>query len=424
MPEASRFRPQVMTSLQDIAQQYVALVLATGQHDPDYVDAYYGPPEWKADAEAHPQTLTDLEARAEQLQQRLASLGRDPGPRGDVREAEMLGWRKAYLRKQIGALRTRLAMLRGTVLPLDEESLALYDAVARERTEDEFRTALDALSRLLSGAGSVLDRYVAFRDRYVVPPECLPQVCEAAIGACRTRTAQALRLPHGEQFTLEFVTGKSWSGYNWYQGHFHSVIQINTDLPVHIDRALDLAAHEGYPGHHVHNVLIEQHLVRERGWVEFTVYPLFSPQSLVAEGIGNCAVDVVFSTSERLAFERDVLFPLAGLDPATAARHATVSALVEKLSHAGTEAARRLLDGRLDDHSAVEWLERYALHSRPRAEQRVRFIRQYRSYVINYTRGRELVEAWLTRKSGEDRATRWAALGDLMSSPRLASSLQ
>ncbi len=413
-----------MTSLQDIAQQYVALVLATGRHDPDYVDAYYGPPEWKAEAEAHPQTLTDLAAQAEHLQQRLASLGRDPGPRGHVRDAEMRGWRKAYLGKQLGALQTRLATLSGTRLPFDEESLALYDAAARERTEEEFRTVLDALSRLLSGAGSVLDRYVAFRDRYVVPPECLPRVCEAAILTCRTRTATALSLPHGEQFTLEFVTGKSWSGYNWYQGQFRSVIQINTDLPVHIDRALDLAAHEGYPGHHVHNVLIEQHLVRERGWVEFTVYPLFSPQSLIAEGIATCAADVVFSTSERLAFERDVLFPLAGLDPSTAARYATVAALAEKLSHAGTEAARRLLDGRLDDEGAIQWLERYALHSRPRAEQRVRFIRQFRTYVINYTRGRELVEAWLTRRSGEDRAKRWANLGDLMSSPRLASSLQ
>ena len=413
-----------MTSLQDIAQQYVALVLATGQHDPDYVDAYYGPPEWKTEAEAHPRTLTDLDGQAEQLEQRLASLGRDPGTRRDVREAEMLGWRKAYLRKQLGALRTRLGMLRGASLPFDEESLALYDAVAGERTEDEFRSVLDVLSRSLAGTGSVLGRYLAFRDRYLVPPECLPQVCEAALRACRTRTSDALRLPHGEQCTLEFVTGKSWSGYNWYTGRAHSVIQINTDLPVHIDQVLDLAAHEGYPGHHVHNALIEQHLIREREWVEFTVYPLFSPQSLVAEGIANSAVTVAFSSSERLLFEREVLFPLAGLDPGTAARSAMTRVLVNRLADAGVEAARRLLDGRLDDEGAVRWLEQYALHSRPRAEQRVRFIRQYRSYVINYTRGRDLVEAWLTRKSGADRARRWANLGDLMSSPRLASSLQ
>ncbi|MEQ1896844.1 MAG: hypothetical protein HOP14_06750 [Acidobacteria bacterium] len=412
-----------MASLQDIAQQYVALVLAVGPHDPDYVDAYYGPPAWKAAFEAQPRTLTELGLEVDQILRRLGSLDHSL-PAGAEREALMSGWRKTFLIKQLGALRTHLAGLQGLRLPFDEESVALYDAAAPARAEGEFQVVVDVLDRALPGAGTVLDRYVAFRSQFIVPPERLSRTFEAAIGACRERTVRALPLPASEAFTLEFVTGKSWSGYNWYQGQFRSLIQVNTDLPVHIDRALDLAAHEGYPGHHVHNVLLEQHLVGERGWMEFTVYPLFSPQSLVAEGIANCAADMAFPAPERLAFERDVLFPLAGLDPSTATRYATVSALVEKLSHAGTEAARRLLDGRLDDEGAVQWLEEYALHSRPRAEQRVRFIRQYRSYVINYTRGRELVEGWLARTSGEDRARRWANLGDLMSSPRLASSLQ
>ena len=30
-----------------LAERYVRLVLAVGQHDADFVDAYYGPPEWK-----------------------------------------------------------------------------------------------------------------------------------------------------------------------------------------------------------------------------------------------------------------------------------------------------------------------------------------------------------------------------------------
>lgn len=413
-----------MTSLQDIAQQYVALVLALGVHDSDYVDAYYGPPEWRTEAEATPRTLTDIDGLAAQLQQRLASLGRQGVPGNDVREAELLGLRRVYLKKHLAALRTRVALLQGRLLPFDDESQALYDAAAPERDEDEFREVLDVLSRSVAGSGPLLERYNAFRNRFVIPPDAVRPVFEAAIRVCRERTRAALSLPAGEEFTLEFVRGKSWSGYNWYQGGFRSVIQVNTDLPIHIDRAVELAAHEGYPGHHVHNVRIEDQLVRQRGWVEFTAYPLYSPQSLVAEGIANCAPGMVFSPSERLAFERDVLFPMAGLDPAMATRYAVVTQAAEKLAHAGTEAARRLLDGHLDDAGATAWLESYALHSRPRAEQRVRFIRQYRSYVINYTRGRELVDAYLTRKSGHDRPRRWAALGELMASPRLAASLQ
>lgn len=413
-----------MTSLQDIAQQYVALVLALGAHDADYVDAYYGPPEWRTEAEASPGTLSGIDGRAAQLQQRLASLGRQGVPGNDVREAELLGLRRAYLQKHLAALRTRVAVLQGMRLPFDEESQALYDAVAPVRGEPEFREALDVLSRSIPGSGTVLERYTAFRNRFLIPARAVPAVFNAAIRTCRERTLAALSLPAGEQFALEFVQGKSWSGYNWYQGGYRSLIQVNTDLPIHIDRAVELASHEGYPGHHVHNVRIEDQLVRQRGWVEFTVYPLYSPQSLVAEGIATSAPGMVFSPSERLAFERDVLFPMAGLDPSTAARYAVVTQAAEKLAHAGTEAARRLLDGRLDDAGAVAWLESYALYSRPRAEQRVRFIRQYRSYVINYTRGRELVDAYLTRKSGHDRLRRWAAVGDLMASPRLAASLQ
>ena len=45
----------------------------------------------------------------------------------------------------------------------------------------------------------------------------------------------------------------------------------------------------------------------------------------------------------------------------------------------------------------ADWLERYGLYSRPRAEQRVRFIDQYRSYVINYNLGRTWWRATSTR---------------------------
>ena len=44
-------RPPERSSMDSIAQQYVRLVLALGQHDADYVDAYYGLPEWKAEAQ-------------------------------------------------------------------------------------------------------------------------------------------------------------------------------------------------------------------------------------------------------------------------------------------------------------------------------------------------------------------------------------
>jgi hypothetical protein len=222
------------------------------------------------------------------------------------------------------------------------------------------------------------------------------------------------------------VTGKSWSGYNWFKGNFHSLIQVNTDLPIFIDRAVDLACHEGYPGHHVYNTLLEKHLVRDRGWVEFTVYPLFSPQSLIAEGTANFGIEVAFPSEERTAFEREKLYPLAGLDPGKAARYAEVQKLLQGLTYAGNEAARQYLDGGISRQDAEAWLVRYALMSPERAAQRVRFIDQYRSYVINYNLGQDLVRQYIEKRGGtaDHPEKRWQEFARLISSPRLPSGLR
>jgi hypothetical protein len=197
-------------------------------------------------------------------------------------------------------------------------------------------------------------------------------------------------------------------------------------LPIYIDRAIDLACHEGYPGHHVYNTLLEKHLVRDRGWVEFSVYPLFSPQSLIAEGTANYGIEVAFPAAERIRYERDVLFPLAGLDAARVQEYYDVFALVDKLSYAGNEAARRYLDGKIDRAGVVAWLEKYALYTRPRAEQRVKFIEQYRSYVINYNLGKDLIREFISRRAGRQAAVdlRWREFERLLSSPRLPSGLK
>jgi hypothetical protein len=317
-------------------------------------------------------------------------------------------------------------MLQGEKLSFDEESQALYDAVAPHHDAEHFRAALAELDGIVPGDGPLAERWETYKRGFVVPAERVDTVFRAAITACRQRTARHVALPPGESFRVEYVTGKSWSGYNWYQGGYASLIQVNVELPIYIDRAIDLACHEGYPGHHVYNALLEEHLVRGRGWVEFTVYPLFSPQSLIAEGTANFGVQVAFPADERLAFERDVLYPLAGLDPAKAADYDRARRVVARLSYAGNEAARRYLDGEIGAEQAVEWLRRYGLYPEERARQRIRFFDQYRSYVINYNLGEDLVRAYVEARGGtEDRPTeRWRVFADLLASPRLPADLR
>jgi hypothetical protein len=333
--------------------------------------------------------------------------------------------RLQYLQRQLSALAARVRMLKGERLSFDEESRALYDAVAPTQSESYFQAILDRLDKRFPGDGPLVARYDAFRRDFVIPKDKVDPVFRTAIATCRERTARHLTLPAGEQFTLEYVTGKSWSGYNWYQGNFRSLIQINTDLPIYIDRAIDLACHEGYPGHHVYNVLLEKGLVKDRGWIEFTIYPLFSPQSLIAEGTANFGIEVAFPGQERVEYERAVLFPAAGLDPARAAEYYDVQQMVGQLAYAGNEAARRYLNGTIDAASAAEFLERYALMPRDRALQRVKFFDQYRSYVINYNLGKDMVQRYIESRGGTpaNPGKRWQEFGKLISSPRLPSGL-
>ncbi|HWI16646.1 MAG TPA: hypothetical protein VNT81_02780 [Vicinamibacterales bacterium] len=404
-----------------VAERYVKLVLAVGQHDADYVDAFYGPEEWKKEAEASKKPLSAIDAEAAAVEQAIATTNPKPNPA----DAEMWALRRQYLTRQMAALRSRVAMLQGKKFTFDEESMALYDAVAPVKPESEFEAVLAQLSAKLPGDGSLIERYDRYKQGFVIPKNRLDRVFQEAIRGCRSRMPE-LNLPVNERFTVEYVTNKSWSGYNWYQGDFKSLIQVNTDLPIYIDRAVDLACHEGYPGHHVYNALLEKNLVKDRGWIEYTVYPLFSPQSLIAEGTANYGIEVAFSPADRLRFESDVLFPLAGLDPGKVAEYYGVLSLVDRLSYAGNEAARQYIDGKIDRAGAVAWLEKYAMYAKPRAEQRVRFIEQYRSYVINYNLGKDLVRAYVERRVGRDKTPqrRWREFTALLSSPRLPSGLK
>ncbi len=411
-------QPATTLSMNTIGERYVKLVLAVGQHDADYVDAYYGPPEWKTEAERQKMALPEIASQAGRLIAAIPPLSE--ADRGD----ELVVLRRDYLRRQLEALRSRVEMLQGTKLTFDQESQALYDAVAPEHPDAYFDQALAAIDAALPGRGTLVDRYDAFRHRFIIPADRLSAVFDRAIAECRSRTLQHVTLPSSESFTVEYVKDKPWSGYNWYQGNSRSLIQVNTDLPTYIDRAVDLACHEGYPGHHVYNALLEQHLVRDRGWVEFTVYPLFSPQSLIAEGTANYGIDVAFP-GDRIAFERDVLFPLAGLDPSQAEANGRMRALTDPLNYARNEAARRYLNGTFTRPQAVEWLARHAIMPTAMAEQQTRFLDTYRSYVINYNLGKDLVRQFVDARSGAAAtpARRWQEFVRLLASPRLPSGL-
>jgi len=407
--------PGKVPKVNEIAEAYVKLVLAMGQHDPDYVDAYYGPPEWKKQAE---KPLDAIAPEAAKLRDQLSKI---PKPADRMEQL-----RNAYLTKQLSALETRVRIVKGEHLSFDEESQALYDAIAPRLSESHFQEILASLGTKLPGEGPLMQRYENWRQAFVIPKDKLDTVFQLAIKECRKRTLAHIELPPGENFSVEYVSNKPWSGYNWYKGNYRSVIQVNTDLPVYIDRAIDLAAHEGYPGHHVYNVLLEKNLLRDRGWIEFSVYPLFSPQSLIAEGTANFGREVVFTKAERLEFEKQTLWPAAGIDPSRVEEFYAVHDLIKKLGYATTEAARQYVDGHIDASGVASWLQKNALMDEKRAKQQAKFIEKYRSYVINYNLGEEMVRDYIEKQGGTEQQPekRWREFEQLLASPRLPGDIR
>lgn len=405
-----------------ISLDYIRLSLSMTPHDGSFVDAYYGPVALQEQAVKTPLSLDEIKSQAASM---LADLNQQPMPKAKSMQA----LRIAYLQKQTIAMLGRIDLLQGKKMSFDQESAVLYDAVAPHYNRSHFEAIIKQIDALLPGPGSTVERVNAFRSQFIIPRDKLRVVFETAIQACREQTLKHINLPEGENFKLEFVTNKVWSGYNWYKGNYQSLIQINVELPIYIERAIDIGCHEGYPGHHTYNVLLEKNLVNERKWLEYSVYSLFSPQSLIAEGSANYGVEMAFPAALKKSFQRDVLYPLAGIDPALLDKYDALLQLTSQLSYAGNEAARSYLDGKMTREQAIQWLIDVELYPVEKAPQRISFFDANRSYVINYNVGKDLVKDYVEfnskNVSAEPAKTelRWQIFQQLLSTPLLPSNL-
>jgi len=407
------------TGLDSIAGSYVRLALALGERDADSLDFSIAPEDVSAEVHRSYPSLDAIDREATALSAQLHS--------SDVSADQRV--RAEFLALQLASIEARTAMLRGRMLDFDSEAHALF---ATTRLPDTFvaerRGALARVAALLPGqhgaAGlSPAKRYAAYDRRFLVPPERLAVVMTAALKSCRERTLSYLTLPAGESVDLTFVRNQPWSAFSRYRGHAHSTIQLNLDLPITVDDALELACHEGYPGHHVFNTLRDVALVQQRGWAEAQVQLTFSPQSYVSEAAAAYAPRMAFTTEERAEVERDILFPLAGLPPSEAERYVTISSLVRELGSAEPAIAREYLDGRLEFVRAGQQLADQMLMAHPEAS--LLYLNEYRSYMLAYIDGEERVAALvdartegaahtLSVETEEQRRARWKRYEGLM----------
>jgi hypothetical protein len=407
-------------TIDDVAESYVKLVLEVGLHNSDVVDAYYGPEEWrpKEPSEGAVFPHEQLSKRASELSSKIALV--DTSSNSPLQQA-----RHDMLVKQLTAIGAKINIIAGKHYSFDEEAKLLYDAHPPTFKWSHFDKVLAELDAKVPGEGPLAERITAYRTAFEIPEDKLEIVFQTAIKEARDRTNKYITLPDNENFVLEFVKDKPWGGYNYYQGNAQSLIQINTDFPVSIQRVVDLAAHEGYPGHHVYNLLLEKNLSKGKGWVEYSILPLFSPQALIAEGSANYGIDMAFPGESRLQYEKEVLFPLAGLDPNDADLYYEILNLSSKLAYASNEITRNYLNGQLNREETKALVEKYTLVNSERAESFFKFVDNYRSYVINYNVGKDFVSEYMKREapSQDNPERRWQVFSDLLSTPNTASSI-
>jgi hypothetical protein len=404
--------------IDSISQEFVKLGLKFGTYDKDYVDAYYGQTDLKTIAEMSSISLEQIISKSKELMESMESVD-------SLEEENIFFKRKTFLSKQLRALHYRARIVNGELFSFDEEARLLYDTKVPKFEENHFQSILSGLDELLPGEGDIHTRFDNYEVKFNIPKDKFESAFRITIDEARRRTNNNLELNTNENFKVKYVSNKPWKAFNWYKGNFQSLIEINTDLPLRNSDLINLASHEGYPGHHVHLSMIDEELVSKRGWNEFTLIALYSPMGFLAEGIGNFGIQVAFPNDEREIFEKETIAPMLGFDPVELDEFHEIRKYSKELQFASIEVARRFIDNQFTIEEAAKWLQNNSTSNDKSAPQLMKFIENYRSYVINYSLGEKVVEEFVNRNGGkEDLDKRWELHKYLMSTPLTAYDIQ
>lgn len=378
------------TGLSALAAQYVQLGLQAGLHDPMLVDAYTGPLEYRPssdDPKDYP--ISALVEMAGQLRTGIASHSR-----GRVETIE--DRRVVWLAAQARGLETFLRMKHGEAFSLREQARLFYDVNPQPTPESTLQEARQRLDDLLPGEGFLRDRLAEHRQRRSIPAEQAEALLRAEIFpelARRFSRSLGVGLPTEHGFTLELVSGVTWSAYNWWKGTGRSLIQFNRAVPFDVARLAQTAAHETIPGHHMHHTGIEAALVQGRGWMEHTMDLYGTPWCLVAEGLAENGLRLLINKDEWIEWHR-ILFASAGMAHLDPTQEFEINKALSILELTSVEAALQFDNG-VEEARIAAYLQELGLLSPQEAMRKIAFIKQYGAYIFNYPEGRVLVSASL-----------------------------
>jgi hypothetical protein len=372
-------------SAADLVEDYLLLGLSVGRLVEGMVDAYYGPPSLAQRASSGPpESAPALAERARRLRARLAADSADLEPR-----------RRAWLSGQVLGLETTARKLAGESVAYLDEVERCYGVRPSYVDEERFAAAHRRLDEVVPGRGPLAARYITWREAQAVPQEKLQAAVASLAGDFRSRTRSLFGLPDGERVDFELETNKPWSGFNYYLGDLRSRVTINVDLPVLSLHLGSLVAHEAYPGHHTEHSRKEATLVRRRRQLEETIFLVGTPQCLVAEGLADLGLEVLTLAEGAEAVIAKYLRSLE--IPYDAEVASQLKEPAEVLSLTRGNVAIGVHDRRWSNDEAIDYLCRWALLPRSRAQKQLDFIRDHtwRSYVFCYTEGLRLCRCYV-----------------------------
>ena len=396
------------------AREYVRLALAAGQHSPEDVDAYFGDPALQPDPKQAPLPLADLQSKAHHLSEQLLAM-----------QAPDSSDRRQRLLAKLAQLSALLDLLQHPkALGFVQEAQQVYGLTVPSVVPDTARYAIAQLDKLLPGPGSLATRVQHYRDGFKLPADLRKSVFEAALAECMRRNSLHWPLPADEALVIEW-TRRTDAAWHRYEGHHRSRLQINPDALTYEEAAVDIACHEAYPGHHTQFLLLEQSQEPQGLMLEDTVVLLRTADSVRREGAAELGIQLAFPMADRIVFERDVLFPLAGLPPAQARQHVEVMHWVNEASSAIAPILAQYRDGQLSTAEAAEQLQTYAVVTNPAGL--LAFTDEHGAYAAGYTVARDALRQIVAPKPPEGSQVSWQMLKQQLTQvikPELAETLR
>tara|TARA_B100000945_G_scaffold320028_1_gene328837 strand:- start:186 stop:1553 length:1368 start_codon:yes stop_codon:yes gene_type:complete len=403
-----------------LAEDYVEAVFYLNKLSEGELDSYFGSLEFEIDSA---KSIDELGSLVRELEDQLASIT-DPI---NVDRISHLSIDLKHLKNLLYFIEypegltfaEEASLLYGLKLDELEDSTRLSDDgriefIERPKTDLEKRTeeVVGSLEELLPGQGSLPFRIADFQSKFIVPIEKREEVFIKALSLCKDATEEYWEISEESSLQLDWTRDVT-TPWHTFLGNGQSVIQINPLYMGYIGSMIDVACHEGFPGHHIQLSIKEEVAVdRKRNYPERQIVLLRSPLSALLEGAADFAVELAFPPNKRLEVEKEILFPMAGLDPASAEKYLRIHRLVRELAPATIPTLQAFADEELPKIAASVRLENEFLVSSPMAL--LDHVETFSAYSVGYTLAYQQIKKYISANSSSE-ADEWALLKSVIS---------